>query len=132
MWLVRDDPFAQTRVSPTEPAAPGACAYAAARGRDGSRRRPDRPLVEPPKRGGRRPRPVLTSRTTPPGNHPTSRAENGTSQAVRPAPACLSTRLNEGCPPARSPSGRGHLSLIHISEPTRRTPISYAVFCLKK
>src|SRR5665647_2138191 len=23
------------------------------------------------------------------------------------------------------------LSLIHISEPTRRTPISYAVFCLK-
>ena len=26
----------------------------------------------------------------------------------------------------------GYLSLIHISEPTRRTPISYAVFCLKK
>src|SRR5680860_1662484 len=26
----------------------------------------------------------------------------------------------------------GQLSLIHISEPTRRTPISYAVFCLKK
>ena len=25
-----------------------------------------------------------------------------------------------------------HLSLMHISEPTRRTPISYAVFCLKK
>src|SRR5665647_2062676 len=25
----------------------------------------------------------------------------------------------------------GILSLIHISEPTRRTPISYAVFCLK-
>src|SRR5665647_3992143 len=25
-----------------------------------------------------------------------------------------------------------HLALIHISEPTRRTPISYAVFCLKK
>src|SRR5665647_864571 len=25
-----------------------------------------------------------------------------------------------------------HLSLIHISEPTRRTPISYAVFCLKQ
>src|SRR5664279_1864695 len=23
------------------------------------------------------------------------------------------------------------ISLIHISEPTRRTPISYAVFCLK-
>src|SRR5665647_3801846 len=25
-----------------------------------------------------------------------------------------------------------YLSLIHISEPTRRTPISYAVFCLNK
>src|SRR5664279_1972744 len=24
------------------------------------------------------------------------------------------------------------LSLIHISEPTRRTPISYSVFCLQK
>src|SRR5664279_6128172 len=32
-------------------------------------------------------------------------------------------------PVADEPSG---LSLIHISEPTRRTPISYAVFCLKK
>src|SRR5664279_6318979 len=28
--------------------------------------------------------------------------------------------------------GKQYLSLIHISEPTRRTPISYAVFCLKK
>src|SRR5680860_381498 len=28
--------------------------------------------------------------------------------------------------------GVADLSLIHISEPTRRTPISYAVFCLKK
>src|SRR5680860_1735435 len=27
---------------------------------------------------------------------------------------------------------KADLSLIHISEPTRRTPISYAVFCLKK
>ena len=26
----------------------------------------------------------------------------------------------------------GDLSLIHISEPTRQKPISYAVFCLKK
>src|SRR5665647_819851 len=32
-------------------------------------------------------------------------------------------------PDLASPSD---LSLIHISEPTRRTPISYAVFCLKK
>src|SRR5680860_891890 len=30
------------------------------------------------------------------------------------------------------PSIVARLSLIHISEPTRRTPISYAVFCLKK
>src|SRR5665647_1636055 len=29
-------------------------------------------------------------------------------------------------------AGAQVLSLIHISEPTRRTPISYAVFCLKK
>src|SRR5664279_4227049 len=31
-----------------------------------------------------------------------------------------------------APDPGRHLSLIHISEPTRRTPISYAVFCLKK
>src|SRR5665647_907172 len=30
------------------------------------------------------------------------------------------------------PPIKQYLSLIHISEPTRRTPISYAVFCLKK
>ena len=34
--------------------------------------------------------------------------------------------------PAILRPGRFDLSLIHISEPTRRTPISYAVFCLKK
>src|SRR5680860_1725196 len=34
-------------------------------------------------------------------------------------------------PPIR-PCGGISLSLIHISEPTRRTPISYAVFCLQK
>ena len=33
--------------------------------------------------------------------------------------------------PVVEPSA-GHLSLIHISEPTRRYAISYAVFCLKK
>src|SRR5665647_1779772 len=32
----------------------------------------------------------------------------------------------------RSATPDSPLSLIHISEPTRRTPISYAVFCLKK
>ena len=33
---------------------------------------------------------------------------------------------------ARMASGGRHLSLIHISEPTRQAEISYAVFCLKK
>src|SRR5664279_847394 len=33
---------------------------------------------------------------------------------------------------SEGPGTTVHLSLIHISEPTRRTPISYAVFCLKK
>src|SRR5665647_3887394 len=39
-----------------------------------------------------------------------------------------------GCGDAGEPlaSAIPDLSLIHISEPTRRTPISYAVFCLKK
>src|SRR5660398_311441 len=32
----------------------------------------------------------------------------------------------------RCPHGHPHLSLIHISEPTRLRRISYAVFCLKK
>ena len=34
--------------------------------------------------------------------------------------------------PGKRFDGDIKLSLIHISEPTRRTPISYAVFCLKK
>src|SRR5450756_2783223 len=43
----------------------------------------------------------------------------------------------EGSPPgSRTSRGRTspmmHLSLIHISEPTRLGMISYAVFCLKK
>ena len=38
-----------------------------------------------------------------------------------------------GWPVFVKPANAGSsLSLIHISEPTRRTPISYAVFCLKK
>src|SRR5660398_77500 len=35
-------------------------------------------------------------------------------------------------PPHHAPAGSQHLSLIHISEPTRLRRISYAVFCLKK
>src|SRR5680860_105286 len=37
---------------------------------------------------------------------------------------------SRGWPPAANDSNLRILSLIHISEPTRRTPISYAVFCL--
>src|SRR5665647_1044585 len=40
-------------------------------------------------------------------------------------------RRSRGCPNRTAGDAR-LLSLIHISEPTRRTPISYAVFCLKK
>src|SRR5665647_3892018 len=44
-----------------------------------------------------------------------------------------STRSGEEIKPNRVERVvRKDLSLIHISEPTRRTPISYAVFCLKK
>src|SRR5680860_1614908 len=46
------------------------------------------------------------------------------------ASAAVEIYRAEGC---RHCFGTGYsLSLIHISEPTRRTPISYAVFCLKK
>src|SRR5664279_3087263 len=47
---------------------------------------------------------------------------------VRPAVIdTLCEMLNRGVHPVIPSQG---LSLIHISEPTRRTPISYAVFCL--
>ena len=39
--------------------------------------------------------------------------------------------LLAGCSPCQ-PFSTYSLSLIHISEPTRRYAISYAVFCLKK
>src|SRR5664279_6326598 len=41
-------------------------------------------------------------------------------------------RLGRDSPEVADARERQDLSLIHISEPTRRTPISYAVFCLKK
>src|SRR5680860_529445 len=46
--------------------------------------------------------------------------------AVAGVMADLALVLSAACPGGLS----GVLSLIHISEPTRRTPISYAVFCL--
>src|SRR5665647_1447449 len=52
------------------------------------------------------------------------------------APSRASDRADGGrfrpCCPWAVFEGQVNLSLIHISEPTRRTPISYAVFCLKK
>src|SRR5665648_1174796 len=39
---------------------------------------------------------------------------------------------NGGVQELRAVEQVGHLSLIHISEPTRLGMISYAVFCLKK
>src|SRR5664279_6296535 len=59
--------------------------------------------------------------------------------AQRPRPSVL-RRFTVRLVPAYQPlpadvlggSEKPDLSLIHISEPTRRTPISYAVFCLKK
>src|SRR5664279_6227098 len=45
-------------------------------------------------------------------------------------PAQSSRRWENAYPTVLSTPVR-NLSLIHISEPTRRTPISYAVFCLK-
>src|SRR5664279_6134247 len=41
--------------------------------------------------------------------------------------SCSATSVTNQSPQA----SRLNLSLIHISEPTRRTPISYAVFCLE-
>src|SRR5665647_2628812 len=47
-------------------------------------------------------------------------------------PLCIVEPLDgSGCH-RKTPPLPSKLSLIHISEPTRRTPISYAVFCLKK
>src|SRR5665647_1619122 len=56
--------------------------------------------------------------------------ENGVTQTplTPPSHASIFTGLN---PPTHKVRDTGGLSLIHISEPTRRTPISYAVFCLK-
>src|SRR5665647_1519683 len=40
--------------------------------------------------------------------------------------------VGSACTTSRTGDARATLPLIHISEPTSRTPISYAVFCLKK
>src|SRR5660398_326696 len=66
----------------------------------------------------RRPQKPLPAR--PPADHKSIRPEQYSPQLVRTSPQSLP----EDCPL--------HLSLIHISEPTRLRRISYAVFCLKK
>src|SRR5664279_4579599 len=53
-----------------------------------------------------------------------------TAGASRTKPSAAGSAAGAG--PLASPRSWPYLSLIHISEPTRRTPISYAVFCLKK
>src|SRR5665647_3677002 len=61
-----------------------------------------------------------------------------TPQVVQLAFLTLQHRLRSSSSPPHIVANVSHnqdiktLSLIHISEPTRRTPISYAVFCLKK
>src|SRR5680860_1561829 len=60
---------------------------------------------------------------------PTARWWSGS----RPARSCTMPGSSGGSTRRLSEAKREvGLSLIHISEPTRRTPISYAVFCLKK
>src|SRR5664279_5854305 len=49
---------------------------------------------------------------------------------VKEEEAGTASALRLAAPPPAILLGK-YLSLIHISEPTRRTPISYAVFCLK-
>src|SRR5680860_1811946 len=54
------------------------------------------------------------------------------SSAPRSAPPPIPSQYPPPPQPAAALRADMDLSLIHISEPTRRTPISYAVFCLKK
>src|SRR5664279_6419321 len=69
---------------------------------------------------------------------PASRTHHRRSDAPRWGPVSLWSAPVPPCafrPIAQEDNRNAHaqfLSLIHISEPTRRTPISYAVFCLKK
>src|SRR5665647_3856833 len=75
--------------------------------------------------------------TLPPASHSQGDAQNQGEQREQTQRGCLSTserqrrrgrcRRNGGLP-YRSRAQLEGLSLIHISEPTRRTPISYAAF----
>ena len=58
---------------------------------------------------------------------PKTKAKKVRDKTILPCSVCKKTMRVP-----RNPYTAHQLSLIHISEPTRRTPISYAVFCLKK
>ena len=65
--------------------------------------------------------------------------EQNLREMIAATPSCLKIVDKEGRLLAMNPQGiqlieapDEDLSLIHISEPTRRRGISYAVFCLKK
>src|SRR5660397_265345 len=62
------------------------------------------------------------------GQHPhTPSSQNQYAQGSR-----TPSQPSPSCHPEPSCRRQPHLSLIHISEPTRLRRISYAVFCLKK
>src|SRR5665647_3956427 len=82
-------------------------------------------------------RPGLDVRRLRPGGRPTRLSDV---RVLRPSSQRAASCVARCASPAwglfsRDPSPHletnDHLSLIHISEPTRRTPTSYAVFCLK-
>src|SRR5665647_692298 len=92
----------------------------------GSRARPDRADLVDAVHGARMPIRGHEPRTV--CQPPRFLATRGATRAGGLADRCPGRR------PGRAPGLPAlvlHLSLIHISEPTRRTPISYAVFCLK-
>src|SRR5665647_3712953 len=84
--------------------------------------------------GQRAPHQTLGTRTRHRGRADAARSEPA-SHACAPRNRRASVRHAEdadGCDALSDEAVTQCLSLIHISEPTRRTPISYAVFCLKK
>src|SRR5664279_888759 len=84
---------------------------------------PARGLKESGLSGSRR---VLVAQEPPCSRHPTA-ARTRVTNSVNPG-----GRSVRGTTSGRVIDAVDGLSLIHISEPTRRTPISYAVFCLKQ
>src|SRR5665647_576732 len=63
------------------------------------------------------------------GCHARSVGWTGPDASVNRAGAAYPGAVRERAGNRKPPAAAYALSLIHISEPTRRTPISYAVFC---